>query len=71
MDTLCIGCCSSKEVCQFAAIRQENGTSVADVQLYMGCGVCVTQCDQSALSLLRDPRRGEPLEIEQLLAKVK
>jgi ferredoxin len=33
----------------------------------MGCGVCVSQCPQGALSLLREPSKGEPLEIRQLL----
>jgi len=70
-EALCIGCGSCQEVCQFSAIREENGTSIVDDQLCMGCGVCVNQCEQSALSLLRDPSRGEPLEIEHLLARVK
>jgi len=70
-EALCIGCGSCQEVCQFFAIRQDNGTSIVNDQLCMGCGVCVNQCEQSALSLLRDPSRGEPLEIEHLLAKVK
>ena len=70
-EALCIGCGSCQDVCQFAAIQQENGTSVVDDQLCMGCGVCVNQCEQYALSLLRDPSRGEPLEIQQLLAKIR
>ena len=35
----------------------------------MGCGVCVTQCPQEAISLLRDPAKGEPLEIQRLIAE--
>jgi ferredoxin len=35
----------------------------------MGCGVCVAQCPQEAISLLRDPAKGEPLEIQSLMAK--
>jgi hypothetical protein len=34
----------------------------------MGCGACVSQCTQDALSLVRDPAKGEPLEIHDLLA---
>lgn len=35
----------------------------------MGCGVCVAHCPQEAISLLRDPVKGEPLEIEKLIAE--
>jgi NAD-dependent dihydropyrimidine dehydrogenase PreA subunit len=34
----------------------------------MGCGACIGKCPQEALSLVRDPSRGEPLEIHQLAA---
>ena len=34
----------------------------------MGCGVCVAHCPQEAISLLRDPVKGEPLEIQKLIA---
>ena len=30
-ETLCISCGSCQDECQFAAIQQENGTSVVDV----------------------------------------
>jgi ferredoxin len=29
----------------------------------MGCGVCVSKCEQGALSLVRDEAKGVPLEI--------
>ena len=34
----------------------------------MGCGVCVSQCPQEAIDLVRDPRKGEPLEIQKRIA---
>jgi len=34
----------------------------------MLCGVCVAHCAQEAISLLRDPAKGEPLEIQKLIA---
>jgi len=32
------------------------------------CGVCVAHCPQEAISLLRGPAKGEPLEIQALIA---
>ena len=29
----------------------------------MGCGVCVGQCPNQALSLVRDERKGAPLDV--------
>ena len=40
-----------------------------DVDACMGCGVCVTHCPQEALSLQRDPAKGEPLEIRELMVR--
>jgi ferredoxin len=34
----------------------------------MGCGVCVAQCPQEGIELVRDPAKGEPLEIQRLIA---
>ena len=35
----------------------------------MGCGVCVSACPEEALTLQRDPGKGEPLEIHRLMAE--
>jgi ferredoxin len=29
----------------------------------MGCGICISKCEQNALSLVLDPAKGTPLEI--------
>jgi hypothetical protein len=31
--------------------------------------VCVAHCPQEAIDLVRDPAKGEPLEIEKLIAQ--
>jgi ferredoxin len=67
---LCIVCGNCVETCSFAAMELENDQMVVDENLCMGCGVCVANCEQSALVLERDASKGEPLEIQELLAQV-
>ncbi|MBN1136002.1 MAG: 4Fe-4S binding protein [Anaerolineae bacterium] len=66
---LCAACGTCAGVCQFAAITVDNGYAVVDYEACMGCGVCVSQCSQEAICLLRDPIKGEPLEIQRLMAQ--
>ncbi len=69
VDTyLCIGCGTCASCCQFAAISMHDGFAEIDAAACMGCGVCVAHCPQEAISLLRDPAKGEPLEIQKLIA---
>jgi heterodisulfide reductase subunit A-like polyferredoxin len=68
-EDLCAGCGTCADYCQFEAITVDNGYAVVDYEACMGCGVCVTQCPQEAISLLRDAAKGEPLEIEKLIAQ--
>ena len=67
-EALCAGCGECAEVCQFAAISVDDGFAEIDVTAYMACGVCVAHCPQEAIELVRDPAKGEPLEIQKLLA---
>ncbi len=64
----CIGCGDCSHLCQFGALSADDGVAVVDAALCMGCGVCVSHCTQEALSLVRDPNKGEPLEIRELMA---
>jgi Pyruvate/2-oxoacid:ferredoxin oxidoreductase delta subunit len=65
---LCAACGSCVLSCQFAAISLDDGFARIDAAACMGCGVCVSRCSQEAISLLRDPAKGEPLEIQKLIA---
>jgi ferredoxin len=67
---LCVGCGSCADYCQFAAISVDDGFAQIDAAACMGCGVCVSHCPQEAIELVRDPAKGEPLEIQKLIADV-
>ena len=64
----CIGCETCLPFCQFDALHMEGDVAVVDEARCMGCGVCVSKCPVEAHELIRDPARGEPLEIHELLA---
>jgi ferredoxin len=60
--TLCNVCSTCEEACPFEAI-QMNETAVVNWEVCMGCGVCVGQCPNEAMSLVRDERKGMPLDV--------
>jgi len=62
----CVSCGICAKFCQFGAISKEGEDIIFDESLCLGCGVCVTKCKKKALTLERDPARGEPLEINKL-----
>jgi heterodisulfide reductase subunit A-like polyferredoxin len=66
---LCAACGTCADHCQFAAISVDDGFAEVDTSACMGCGVCVAQCPQEALSLQREAGKGEPLEIQKLMAR--
>jgi MinD superfamily P-loop ATPase len=68
-EDLCAGCGECADLCQLAAISVDNGFARIDGAACMGCGVCVVHCPQEAISLLRDSAKGEPLEIQKLIAE--
>jgi NAD-dependent dihydropyrimidine dehydrogenase PreA subunit len=64
-ETVCSACGTCEETCPFDA-AQLNGTAVINWETCMGCGVCVVQCPNKAISLLRDERKGIPLDVRML-----
>jgi ferredoxin len=66
---LCAGCGECADDCPFGAISVDNGYAVVDGAACMGCGVCVAHCPQEAITLVRDPARGIPLEIHELMVR--
>ncbi|MEJ2737884.1 MAG: 4Fe-4S binding protein, partial [Anaerolineae bacterium] len=66
---LCAACGTCAEYCQFAAIFVDDGFAHIDTAACMGCGVCVAHCPQEAIELVRDAAKGEPLEIQRLIAQ--
>ena len=69
VDTeLCSACENCIESCQFGALTMVDGIAVVDVNKCMGCSVCASKCPPEALTLIREPAKGEPLEIDKLIA---
>jgi heterodisulfide reductase subunit A-like polyferredoxin len=68
-EALCAGCGECADVCQFPAIAVDDGLARIDAAACMGCGVCVAHCPQEAIDLVRDPAKGEPLEIQKLVVE--
>jgi ferredoxin len=64
-ETLCVACDTCKDACPFGAI-QVDGTAVVKWEACMGCGVCVGQCPNKAMSLVRDEKKGVPFDVRLL-----
>jgi ferredoxin len=63
----CVGCGRCAEVCPFDAIEMDGERARVDADRCMGCGVCVATCTNGALALARDPSKGEPLRVRDLI----
>ena len=66
-EGLCIGCEGCQDACQFNAIQTDSGFAVVNIEDCMGCGVCEAHCEQGAITLVLDERKGIPLEINALV----
>jgi Pyruvate/2-oxoacid:ferredoxin oxidoreductase delta subunit len=65
---LCAACGLCADECPFAALAVDDEQAHVDWEACMGRGVCSSKCPQEAISLLRDPAKGEPLEIQKPIA---
>lgn len=59
----CGGCGTCIDRCPFEALSLDESKVVINWEKCMGCGVCVGQCPCGALSLVRDERKGVPLDV--------
>jgi ferredoxin len=72
----CVGCGTCEKNCKFAAIEikeiSDNGKKKKEARVIdencFGCGVCESKCEKNAITLVLDPKKGKPLDIEDLLA---
>ena len=64
---LCIECEACMDNCQFGALSYQGGSISVDDQICMGCGVCVSVCPVDAMTLVIDPNKPAPLEMDQLI----
>ena len=64
-EGLCNSCENCVPMCPFDALSM-NGIAHLDWDHCMGCGVCVGQCPVGAVTLVRDEKKGVPLDVRAL-----
>jgi formate hydrogenlyase subunit 6/NADH:ubiquinone oxidoreductase subunit I len=67
-EDLCTACGTCADACPFGALSVEGDENVLNWEKCMGGGVCVEKCSNDATSLVRDERKGLPLDV-RLLAR--
>lgn len=63
---LCAECGDCIETCPFDALSDGGDGVVRDWDRCMGCGACEAKCTTGATSLVRDERKGIPLDVRML-----
>ncbi len=62
----CALCGDCVEACPFQAIRQGDDVVIHNWEKCLGCGVCAVKCETGAITMIRDERKGIPLDIRTL-----
>ena len=65
-NSVCTACKICEDACPFGAI-EVNDTAVINWDACMGCGVCKGQCPSGAMLLVRDEKKGIPLDVRLLI----
>lgn len=65
----CNSCGKCVKKCSFNALSNSGDFAELDWDKCMGCGVCVDVCPEHAITLVRDKKKGEPLDVRVLASK--
>ncbi len=62
----CAVCGDCEKACPFNAITQKDDRVVHDWDACMGCGVCEVTCNTGSIAMVRDERKGIPLDVRAM-----
>jgi len=65
-NDICTACGTCIDVCPFSALSENEICVAVDWERCMGCGICVELCPNEAISLVRDEKKGVPLDVRLL-----
>lgn len=62
----CANCGDCVTACPFGAMNANDDHVISDWERCMGCGVCESMCQTGAVTLVRDERKGVPLDVRAM-----